>query len=109
MSLLRGTHAWNETGTGTTSGATVIHQDTNLVNTHLVASMAVSGDTACVVTIESPAGTVLWRARFAAAFDRYYTFPPKVIRSASASGLIQVKISASSANCEATINGYTIQ
>ena len=57
-----------------------------------------------MVTIESPAGTVLYRKRFAAAFTLSEGFgTPK--KGATGQNIL-VKNSASTANCEANIDGY---
>lgn len=67
-----------------------------------------SGDTACVVTIESPASTVLWTKRFAAAFTMSEAFPPGVILSGTSGAAMLVKISASTTACEANIQTHGI-
>jgi hypothetical protein len=56
------------------------------------------------VTIESPAGTVIYKKRFAAAFNMSEGFAtPK--KGATGQNIL-VKISASTAACEANIDGY---
>lgn len=74
---------------------------------HVCTGIQCSGDAACIVTIESPASTVLWRKRFAAAFTVSETFAPGTISGADNAALL-VKISASTSNCEANIQGYTV-
>lgn len=66
-----------------------------------------SGDAAALITIESPASTVLWQKRFAAAFTVSETFPLGFIVG-SAGGAMLVKISASTSHCEANIQGALI-
>lgn len=66
-----------------------------------------SGDAACLVTIESPANTVLWRKRFTAAFNDSEAFEPGEITGANGAALL-VKISASTSNCEANIEGMAL-
>lgn len=63
-----------------------------------------SGDLAALVTIESPASTVLWQKRFAAAFTLSERFDPGTVVGGSGSALL-VKISASTSHCEANIEG----
>jgi hypothetical protein len=67
----------------------------------------VSGDTAALVTIQSPSGTTLWRLRFAAAFSWSQSFVPGVVKSDLSAALL-VNISASTANCEANIQGVSV-
>jgi hypothetical protein len=100
------TDRWAETGVGTNSGVTVTHLANQLL-THVPIGIQVSGDAAAVVTIESPASTVLWRQRFSAAFDRAYSFPLGALQGA-AGGALLVKISASTSNCEANMQGVSV-
>lgn len=66
-----------------------------------------SGDAACIVTIESPSATVLWRKRFAAAFTMSEAFPIGEIVGAADAAML-VKVSASTSNSEANIQGFEI-
>lgn len=95
---------WSATGVGTNAGVTVV-QAAAAGNQHWLTNTAASGDAAAVVTVESPAGTVIWRKRFAAAFQSVEIFNPPL--QGADSQLIQVKISASTANCEANLSGFT--
>lgn len=99
-----GRGAWNATGVGVAAGVTVTHALQTGAQNSVVESIEVSGDVAALVTIESPASTVLYRKRFAAAFAVTETFPNGLKGAAGQSVL--VKISASTANCEANIQGY---
>lgn len=97
---------WSEAGVGTNSGVTVTHAaNQNMV--HVVTGIQVSGDAAALVTIESPASTVLWKLRFTGAFDRAYPFPPGVLAGVFGGALL-VKISASTSNCEANMQGFSV-
>lgn len=94
------------TGVGTNAGVTVASTAaTGKVQT--VVGIQCSGDAAAIVTIESPASTVLWRKRFAAAFNFSDRFDPGVLKGAPGD-IVQVKISASTSNCEANLNGFTL-
>ena len=94
------------TGAGTSSGVTVtISGVTGQV--HCVTGIEVSGDAAALVTIESPASTILFRKRFAAAFAFSETFPIGTIVAVAATDVL-VKISASTSNCEANIQVLSI-
>jgi len=98
---------FGSTGVGTSTGVTVT-VTAPAAGKHLVCSgIQCSGDAAALVTIESPAATVLWRKRFAAAFNMSETFAPGTISGADASALL-VKISASTSNSEANIQGFTV-
>jgi len=88
---------FNATGVGTNAGVTVtVAADGN--KTHELYSFDYSGDAAALVTVESPSGTVLWRKRYAAAFNDGVALH-KPIRGATGAALL-LKISASTANCE---------
>lgn len=73
---------------------------------HFLTDLDVSGDAAALVTVESPASTVLWRKRYAAAFtaDRAFINP---VRGAVGQALV-VTISAGTTNTEANAQGRTI-
>lgn len=100
---------WNATGTGTNAGVTVTKAaDATTPAIHCVTGIQCSGDAACVVTIESPASTVLWRKRFSAAFTHSEAWPMGELQGASGQAVL-VKISASTSNCEANIQGISIK
>jgi len=97
---------WEEDGVGTTAGVTVTKSA--VTGKELVgAYVSGSGDAAALVTVESPASTILWRKRFTGAFTFSETLPTGCYRSA-AGGALLAKISASTANCELNLAGYTI-
>lgn len=95
------------TAVGTTTGVSTTVSAPAAGYALVCSGIQCSGDAAAVVTIESPANTVLWRKRFAAAFAMSETFSPGSILGATA-GAMLVKISASTANCEANIQTYTV-
>ena len=66
-----------------------------------------SGDAAALVTIESPASTVIWRKRFAAAFNFTENFTEPIVQGASSAAIL-AKISANTTNAELQIGGYKI-
>lgn len=98
---------FSATGVGTNSGVTVTKTAPGNAN-HLynVTGIACSGDAAALVTIESPASTVLWRKRFAGAFNmsEHFTFPLQAAQGQA----VLVKVSASTSNSEANIQGFRI-
>jgi hypothetical protein len=96
--------AWDVTGAGTNAGVTVAHTTSPASATPHVTGIQVSGDAAALVTIESPPGTVLWRKRFTAAYAVTESFPATLVGAAGKN--VQVKISASTSNCEANMQGY---
>lgn len=73
---------------------------------HFLTDLDVSGDAAALVTVASPAATVLWRKRASAAFawDRSFAEP---VRGAVGEALVVV-ISAGTTNTEANAQGRTI-
>lgn len=95
---------WAATGVGTNAGVTVTHTIGTGMNRCEVTGIQCSGDAAALVTIESPASTVIYKKRFAAAFNFSEGFASPV-PGALASNVL-VKISASTSNCEANIQGY---
>jgi hypothetical protein len=99
---------FSETGVGTTAGVTV----TKTAATGFrfdVTGIQCSGDAAAIVTIESPASTVIWRKRFAGAFNNGdASFPPGSLKGAADQAVL-VKVSASTANCEANIQGFKVK
>lgn len=98
--------AWSATGTGTNAGVSVTHTLTTGAAQCCVSGIQCSGDAAAVVTIESPAGTVLWRKRFTAAFTHSEGFGTPIKGAASQNVL--VKVSASTSNSEANMQGYDV-
>lgn len=73
---------------------------------HNALAIQASGDAAAVVTIESPANTVLWSKRFGAAFTVSETFVPGTIVGASGAAIL-VKVSANTTNAEVNIQGIS--
>lgn len=91
---------------GTNAGVTATHTpgaSTKSVVTHVSGS----GDGAALVTIESPTGTVIWRKRFAAAFNFETNFSFGELEGVAAS-TVSVKVSASTTNSEANIAGVDV-
>lgn len=97
---------WAATGTGTNAGVTVTKAAAGTA-AHVVTGVQCSGDVAAVVTVESPAATVLWQKRFAGAFTMSEAWPLGQIVS-GVNAAILVKVSASTSNCEANIQGIDI-
>lgn len=97
---------WSATGAGTSSGVTVT-KSYIATKTHKVTNIQCSGDAAALVTVESPASTILYRKRFAAAFNMSEQFDTPL--TAAAGSDILVKISASTSNSEANMQGYSIR
>lgn len=94
------------TGVGTNAGVTVTQAaPSNGNDCYCVTGIQCSGDAAAVVTIESPAATILYRKRFAAAFNMSETFEAGVMKGAAGQAIL-VKVSASTANSEANIQGF---
>jgi hypothetical protein len=100
----RAARQFQGTGVGTNSGVTVT-QAASGSRTYAVTGIQCSGDAAALVTIESPASTVLYRKRFAAAFNMNERFDVPVVGTQGAA--ILVKISASTSNCEANFQGIS--
>lgn len=93
-------------GVGTNAGVTVTI-DPSATYKIAVTHISGSGDAAALVTLETPTGTVVWRKRFAAAFNFSESFAYGVYEGAW-DATVSVKISASTTNCEANIAGVQI-
>lgn len=92
---------------GTTTGVTVTQAaPADLTDKYVVYAIQCSGDAAAVVTVESPAATILYRKRFAAAFVLGEVFSAGLFGAEGQA--ILVKISASTANCEANFQGVRL-
>lgn len=99
---------FSATGVGTNAGVTVTQSAPSATgDRYFVTGIQCSGDAACIVTIESPASTVLWRKRFAAAFNVSERFEPGVMPAAPGQAVL-VKVSASTSNSEANIQGFRL-
>ena len=95
------------TGVGTTAGVTVTQNaPSEAMDKYVVYAIQCSGDAAAVVTVESPANTILYRKRFAAAFTLSEVFNGGLF--AAEGQAVLVKVSASTANSEANIQGVRI-
>jgi hypothetical protein len=97
---------WSATGVGTNAGVTVT-KTAIAGQTPSVTGIQCSGDSAAIVTVESPAATILYRKRFAAAFTFSDAWPLGNMPGASGAAVL-VKISASTSNCEANIQGVNL-
>ena len=96
------------TGVGTNAGVTVTEAAGTGSAKHSVTGIQCSGDLAALVTIESPANTVLYRKRMTGTgWVLSEQFPIGAIVG-SAAGAILVKVSASTANSEANLQGVTV-
>lgn len=92
-----------QTAVGTNAGVSATQA---AIDTHvfMVTGIDVSGDAAALVTIESPASTVLWQQRFASAFVLNKIWDHPVIKGAPGAAIL-VKVSASTTHSEANIYG----
>lgn len=96
--------SFNGTGVGTNAGVSVTEAAVT-GKRHFTTNIQCSGDAAAIVSVESPAGTLLYRKRFAAAFTISESFDVP-LRGAMDQAMV-VKISASTAACEANHQGYS--
>ena len=101
----RGQIRWSSTAAGTNGGATVTYPAGASGSQHVLYGIQCSGDAAALVTIESPASTVLYRKRFAAAFNMFEVF--YVGLKGAVDQAVVVKVSASTSNSEANAQGIT--
>jgi len=101
----RGQSRWSTTVAGTNGGATATYAAGAAGSRHAVGAIQCSGDAAALVTVESPAATVLYRKRFAAAFNMSERFDPPLVGAAASA--VVVKVSASTSNSESNVQGIT--
>jgi hypothetical protein len=108
MAFNTGLATWAETAVGTNGGATATHAGAASGSglRHIGIAVQASGDAAGVVTVESPAGTVLYKKRYAGAFTLSEPFPYGAIKG-TVEGAMVAKVSASTSNSEVNIQGYT--
>ena len=96
---------WQEDAVGVAAGVSATKAaPPEATDVHFVTGIQCSGDAAALVTIESPAATILYRKRFTAAFVMSEEFAPGVMAGAPGAAIL-VKVSASTANSEANIQG----
>jgi hypothetical protein len=99
------------TAAGTTAGVTVTQTaPTDANDKYFVTGVQCSGDAAAIVTVESPASTILWRKQFAAAFQldvRFGGVDAGAIEGAAGQAIL-TKISASTAFCHANQQGVRV-
>lgn len=94
------------TAVGTSSGVTAT-QTAVTGEKFAVTSISCSGDAAALVTVESPASTILWQERFASAFTLNKDWDEPVIVGAKSAAIL-VKVSASTSHSEANIGGFAV-
>ncbi len=107
MGLNEGEANWNAAAVGTNGGATLTIAAPAAGNKLVIQNIQVSGDAAAVVTVESPANTVLLKYRRAAAFADIHSFTDGVLRGADGAAMV-VKVSASTSNSEANAQGWIL-
>ena len=96
-------------GAGTTSGGAISASQAAVTGEKFVCTgITASGDAACLVTIESPSGTALYKQRYASAFTLNLEFSHPSIVGAIGQALI-LKVSAATTNAEGYIRGYAIK
>lgn len=101
-----GLGSFSATNAVAASGGVAASAAAPTVGQSMVTGIQYSSDAACLVTIESPIGTVIWRKRHAAAVANSENFGNSPL-PAVAKATVQVKVSASTSNAEANIQGYT--
>jgi hypothetical protein len=109
---------WSETAVGTDSGATATHaaqavtdsapNDSVTVNrTHIVTGISGHVDADSIVTIESPASTVLWQSKIDISVEGLsFNFPNLTVVGGQGEAILG-KIASSSADCQVNLQGIT--
>lgn len=98
---------WSVTAADTDGGGVTATKaaPTATTDVYVVAGIQCSGDAAAIVTVESPASTILYRKRFAAAFNMSEDFTPGTLEAAAGQAVL-VKVSAGTTNTEANMQGW---
>ena len=101
-----GSGVWSATGAGTDSGATATAAAVG-TNRFVVTNISGHVDADSVVTIESPASTVLWESKIDISVEGLsFNFNPVIACPLNSAAV--GKLSASSADCQVTISGYVL-
>ena len=98
---------FSATAAGTDSGASATRA-ADATQGYVVKNISGHCDADCVITIESPAATILWETKVDVSVDggqfEYSPYIPTTARNTAILG----KISASTADCQVTISGEVI-
>jgi hypothetical protein len=106
MSILGNTGVFSATAVGTDSGATAT-QSADASQRYVVTNISGHGDADAVITIESPASTVVWESKIDVSVEGFsFDFSPTI--PCAINTAVLGKIAASSADCQVTISGYII-
>ena len=98
---------FNETAAGTGSGATATHA-LSAGKTFFVTSISGHVDADAIITIESPAATVVWESKIDVSVEgTSFNFPGLNVAGSPGAAILG-KISASTADCQVNISGYQI-
>ena len=98
---------WSETAAGTDSGASATHAAETGV-THIATSISGHVDADAIITIESPAATVLWQSKIDISVEGTSFAFSGLFVPASSGGVVLGKIAASSSDCQVNISGFSI-
>ena len=98
---------WGETGADTGGGGVTVTHTAVASQAHTVTSIQASGDTSAIVTVESPAATVLWQKRYGGAFTMSEVFPPGTVVGPVSQDIL-IKVSAAPSNAEANFQGFSV-
>jgi molybdopterin-binding protein len=103
---------WHETAAGTGSGATATKSGQSLGKnsigrTHVVTNISGHVDADQPITIESPAGTILWEKITDVSVEGFSFDSGKINIFGAAGADIIAKIANSTANCQINFSGYT--
>tara|TARA_Y100001951_G_scaffold88955_2_gene80929 strand:- start:392 stop:703 length:312 start_codon:yes stop_codon:yes gene_type:complete len=98
---------FSATAAGTDSGATAT-QAANATQAFVVKNISGHVDADAVITIESPASTILWESKIDVSVEGFsFDFNPCIPLTTRNTAILG-KLSASSADCQVTISGEII-
>tara|TARA_Y100000401_G_C8317735_1_gene223499 strand:+ start:374 stop:727 length:354 start_codon:yes stop_codon:yes gene_type:complete len=111
-------HIFSETAVGTDSGASATHaaeavadtgssSSVTVNRTHVVTSISGHTDADSIITIESPASTVVWQSKIDVSVEgTSFNFPGIAVEGVPGAAILG-KIASSSSDCQVNISGTT--
>ena len=97
---------WNETAAGTNSGATATHAaETNVI--HFIDHVSGHGDADCTVQLKD-GSTVIAEWKFDVSVEGWNFDIPNGLWQGTPGNAVSAVVSASSADCQVNITGYSI-
>jgi len=101
-------NVWSATAAGTDSGASATQAAPVAGHRHVCTHISGHTDADALITIESPASTVIWESKIDISLEgTTFSFPVGGVVGAQ-DGAIVGKVASSTANCQVNISGYQV-